>query len=192
MTAGHTPSIRRVADRRYLVEGFAEALAVLSDQRLSNDPATGAELHPDISAQPVVSQRRGTSMQLCDAPQHNRLRRAVAAALSQRSYAAQLDQMKRRADDLFDTLLARGGGDLVTDFVLPVVFEVICDLLGVPEVDRAQVHVWSDDSTLLDPDVSTTGGGALDDYMATLLAAKAQQPEDDLCSALVPPGTGVA
>jgi cytochrome P450 len=184
MTAGHTPSIRRVADRRYLVEGFAEALAVLSDQRLSNDPTNGLGLHPDITSQPAVSQRRGTSMQLCDAPQHNRLRRAVAAALSQRSYAAQLDQMRRRADELFDALLARGAGDLVTDLVLPVVFEVICDLLGVPEVDRAQVHVWSDDSTLLDPDVSTDGAGALDDYIATLLAAKAKQPADDLCSAL--------
>ncbi len=184
MTAGDTSSVRRVADRRYLVEGFAEALVVLSDQRLSNDPANDAGLHPDITSQPVVSQRRGTSMQLCDAPQHNRLRRAVAAALSQRSYAAQLDEMKRRADDLFNALLARGAGDLVADFVLPVVFEVICDLLGVPEVDRAQVHIWSDDSTLLDPDVSTVGGGALDDYMATLLTAKAKQPDEDLCSAL--------
>ncbi len=184
MTAGHTPSIRQVADRRYLVEGFAEALAVLSDQRLSNDPANGLGLHPDITSQPAISQRRGTSMQLCDAPQHNRLRRAVAAALSQRSYAGQLDQMKRRADELFDALLARGAGDLVVDFVLPVVFEVICDLLGVPDVDRAQVHVWSDDSTLLDPDVSTVGAGALDDYVATLLAAKAKQPAEDLCSAL--------
>ena len=176
MTAGQTSSVRRVADRRYLVAGFAEALLVLSDQRLSNDPANGLDLHPDITAQPAVSQRRGTSMQLCDAPQHNRLRRAVAAALSQRSYAGQLDQMKRRADDLFDALLARGAGDLVADFVLPVVFEVICDLLGVPEVDRAQVHIWSDDSTLPDPDVSTVGGGALDDYVASLLAAKSVQP----------------
>ena len=184
MTAGHSSSVRRVADGRYLVAGFAEALAVLSDQRLSNDPANGADLHPDITSQPVVSQRRGTSMQLCDAPQHNRLRRAVAAALSQRSYAAQLDQMKRRADELFDALLARGAGDLVADFVLPVVFEVICDLLGVPEVDRAQVHIWSNDSTLLDPDVSTVGGGALDDYVASLLTAKQKQPADDLCSAL--------
>jgi cytochrome P450 len=184
VTAGDTSSVRRVADRRYVVEGFAEALAVLSDQRFSNDPAAGAAMHPDITSQPVVSQRRGTSMQLCDAPQHNHLRRAVAAALSQRSYAAQLDQMRRRAEDLFNALLERGAGDLVADFVLPVVFEVICDLLGVPGVDRAQVHVWSDDSTLMDPEVSTVGGGALDDYVATLLAAKAEQPGDDLCSAL--------
>jgi cytochrome P450 len=181
MTTGNTTSVRRVADRKYLVEGFAEALAVLSDQRFSNDPAHFADVHPDITSQ---RQRRGTSVQLCDAPQHNRLRRAVAAALSQRSYAAQLDQMKQRADDLFDALLARGAGDLVMDFVLPVVFEVICDLLGIPEVDRAQVHIWSDNSTLLDPDVSTVGGGALDDYVSSLLAAKATQPGDDLGSAL--------
>jgi len=39
------------------VEGFAEALAVLSDQRLSNDPTNGLGLHPDITfARPAVSQ----------------------------------------------------------------------------------------------------------------------------------------
>jgi cytochrome P450 len=184
MVEGDLSAVRRVADRRYVVTAFAEAVAVLSDQRFSNDPANGAEMHPDIAAQPAVSQRRGTSMQLCDAPQHDRLRRAVMTALTQRSYAAQLDQMKRRTGDLLDSLLARGGGDLVTDFILPVVFEVICDLLGVPEADRAHVHTWSDDSTLLDPNLSTVGGLALDDYVATLLAAKAKQPDEDLCSAL--------
>src|ERR1700756_5127685 len=165
MTTGHTPPVRRLADGKYLVTGFAEALVVLSDERLSNDPANGAD-HPDITSQAAISQRRGTSMQLCDAPQHNRLRRAVAAALSQRSYAKQLDRMKERAEDLFDAVLSRGERDLVADFVLPVLFEVICDLVGIPEIDRAQVHVWSDDSTLMDADVSTVGGGALDDYVA--------------------------
>src|SRR5262249_39634623 len=80
--------------------------------------------------------------------------------------------------------LERSAGDLVADVILPVVFEVICDLVGVPDADRAEVHIWSDDSTLLDADVSTVGGGALDDYVATLLAAKAKQPAEDLCSAL--------
>jgi cytochrome P450 len=183
MTTGRTPPVRRLADGKYLVTGFAEALVVLSDERLSNDPANGAD-HPDITSQAAISQRRGTSMQLCDAPQHNRLRRAVAAALSQRSYAKQLDRMKERAEDLFDAVLSRGESDLVADFVLPVVFEVICDLVGIPEIDRAQVHVWSDDSTLMNADVSTVGGGALDDYVASLLAVKAKQPDEDLCSAL--------
>jgi cytochrome P450 len=181
MTAEHTPSVQPPV---FVVDGFAEAAAVLSDQRLSNDPAHGVDLHPDNTSQPRISQPRGTSMQDCDAPQHNRLRRAVAAALSRRSYAPHLDQMKRRAEDLFDALLARGAGDLVTDFILPVVFEVICDLLGIPEVDRVQVHVWSDDSTLVDRDVSKAGGSALDDYVASLLAAKEEQPDQDLCSTL--------
>jgi cytochrome P450 len=162
------------------VEGFVEAVAVLSDPRFSNDPANGASVHPEISRPPSV----GKSMQLCDAPQHNRLRRAVAAALSQRSYVAQLDQMKRRADDLFDALLSRGGGDLVAELILPVLFEVNCDLVGVPGVDRTQVHAWSNDATLLDPDVSAAGARALDDYVATLLAAKAKEPDEDLSSSL--------
>lgn len=184
MTEAYVSAVRRMAERRYLVTGHAEALAALSNPHLANDPLNGVESHPDIASLPVAGQRRGTSMQLCDAPQHNRLRRAVAAALSQRSYAPQLGQMKRRADECFDELLSRGGGDLVADFVLPVVFETICDLLGIPAADRVAVHRWSDDSTLLDPDVSTIGGNALDDYIATLLAAKSKSPAEDLCSAL--------
>jgi cytochrome P450 len=177
MTTEHPSSVEPEV---FMVDGFAEAVAVLSDRRLSNDPAHGA----DDASQAHRSQRRGISMQECDAPQHNRLRRAVAAALTQRNCAPHLDQMKRRAESLFDALLARGAGDLVADFILPVVFEVICDLLGVPEADRAQVHVWSDDSTLSDPDVSRAGGRALDDYVASLLAAKVEQPDGDLCSTL--------
>ena len=50
--------------------------------------------------------------------------------------------------------------------------------------DRAQVHVWSDDSTLSDPDISRAGGRALDDYVAALLAVKEEQPVVDLCSTL--------
>jgi cytochrome P450 len=168
----------------FMVDGFAEAVAVLSDRRLSNDPAHGADAEPDTTALPQMSQRRGISMQECDAPQHNRLRRIVAAALSQRSCARHLDQMQRRAEDRFDALLARGSGDLIADFILPVVFEVICDLLGVPEADRAAVHVWSDDSTLTDPEVSKAGGVALDEYVVSLLAAKEARPDEDLCSTL--------
>ena len=183
MTTGHAP-VRLVADGKYLVTGFAEALVVLSDEHLSNDAANSAHLHEDIASHAEFGQRRGTSMERCDAPQHTRLRRAVAAALSQRSYAGQLDQMQQRAEDLFGAILTRGDGDLVADFVLPVVFGVICDLLGIPEVDRAQVHVWSDDSTLMDPDVSQAAAGALDEYLASLLTAKEKQTGGDLCSAL--------
>src|SRR6478609_227942 len=179
MTTEHPSSVQPEV---FMVDGFAEAVAVLSDRRLSNDPAHDG--NADSASEAYRRQRRGISMQECDAPQHNRLRRAVAAALTQRNCAPHLDQMKRRAESLFDALLAGGAGDLVADFILPVVFEVICDLLGVPESDRAQVHSWSDDSTLSDPEISRAGGRALDDYVASLLAAKEEQPDVDLCSTL--------
>jgi cytochrome P450 len=183
MTTGHVP-VRRVADGNYLVTGFAEALFVLSDDRLLNDPANSAHLREDIGPHGEFDQRRGTSMERCDAPQHKRLRREVAAALSQRSYAGQLDQMKQRAEHLFGAVLTRGEGDLVADLLLPVVFGVICDLLGIPEVDRRQVHVWSDDSMLMDPDVSKVAAAALDEYLASLLTVKEKRTAGDLCSAL--------
>ncbi|MFC7449550.1 cytochrome P450 [Rhodococcus daqingensis] len=184
MSIGRSHSVQQLTDRRYLVSGFADALSVLSDRRLSNDPSTGEDLHPDITTALVASQRRSTSMQLCDAPRHTQLRRAVAGALTPRRYDAPLARMERRAEKSLEALLARGGGDLVSEFILPLVFSVICDLLGVPEVDRERVLAWSEDSTMPDPEVSTKGGSALDAYLSSLLEAKAEGPDEDLLSEL--------
>lgn len=184
MSLGRVPSVQQLADCKYLVSGYSDALQVLSDRRLSNDPSNGEVLHPEIASPMVASQRRGTSMQMCDAPRHPRLRRAVAPTLTPRRYDAPLVRMERRAEALLDCLFARGEGDLVAEFVLPLVFSVICDLLGVPAQDRDRVLAWSEASTMPDPEVSTDGGSALDEYLAPLLAAKSEQPDDDLCSEL--------
>lgn len=177
-------SVQQLTDRRYLVSGFADALSVLSDRRLSNDPSNGEDLHPDITSALVANQRRSTSMQMCDAPRHTQLRRAVAGALTPRRYDVPLTRMERRAEELLEALLARDGGDLVSEFILPLVFSVICDLLGVPAKDRERVLAWSEDSTMPDPEVSVKGGSALDEYLSSLLTAKAERPDDDLLSEL--------
>ncbi|AWK76314.1 hypothetical protein CBI38_33235 (plasmid) [Rhodococcus oxybenzonivorans] len=184
MNLGHTRSVQQLSDSRYLVAGYAEALEVLADRRLANDPSNAAAQHSDITSQVAALQRRGTSMQMCDAARHAQLRRAVAPALTPSRYDAHLARMEQRARHSLDALRARGEGDLVTEFLLPLVFSVICDLLGVPAADRNRVLAWSEDSTMEDPNISATGGNALDEYIASLLAAKAECPSNDLCSEL--------
>ncbi|MFX0574136.1 cytochrome P450 [Nocardia nepalensis] len=184
MSLGRIRPIHQLADKRYLVAEYTAAVQVLADRRMSNDPANGAVLHPDITSQSVVSQRSSTSMQMCDGQRHTRLRRAVAPALTPRRYDVALTRMRRQAEDLLDALRARGGGDLVSEFILPLVFGVICDLLGVPVADRDRVLAWAEGSTMPDAEISTDGSDALDTYLSSLLAAKAGQPDDDLCSEL--------
>lgn len=184
MSIRHIESVRELADNRYLVTGYETAIHLLADRRMSNDPSNGTILHADITAQSAASQRHSTSMQMCDGARHTRLRRAVAPTLTPRRYDDPLARMRGRAADMLDALLARGGGDLVAEFVLPLVFSVICELLGVPDADRDRVLAWAEDSTMPDPEVSAAGAAALDAYLAALLAAKAEQPDDDLCSEL--------
>jgi hypothetical protein len=62
MTAEHAPSVQPPV---FVVDGFAEAVTVLSDQRLSSDPAHGVDPHSDSTPQPRASEPRGTSMQDC-------------------------------------------------------------------------------------------------------------------------------
>ncbi|MGW6421855.1 cytochrome P450 [Nocardia sp. NPDC055053] len=184
MSVKHIESVHELADNRYLVTGYEAAIQLLADRRMSNDPANGTDLHSDIAAQSAVNQRHSTSMQMCDGARHTRLRRAVAPTLTPRRYDAPVERMRARATDLLDALFARGGGDLVGEFVLPLVFSVICELLGVPESDRDRVLAWAEDSTMPDPEVSSAGAAALDTYLAALLAARAEQPGDDLCGEL--------
>ncbi|MEV0060788.1 cytochrome P450 [Nocardia sp. NPDC050718] len=184
MSVRHIESVRALADNRYLVTGYDAALQLLADRRMSNDPANGADRHADIAAQPAATQRHSTSMQMCDGARHTRLRRAVAPTLTPRRYDDPVERMRGRATGLLDALLARGGGDLVAEFVLPLVFSVICDLLGVPDADRDRVLAWAEASTMPDPEVSEPGTAALDTYLAALLATKGEQPTDDLSSEL--------
>ncbi|MFD0360730.1 cytochrome P450 [Nocardia sp. GCM10030253] len=184
MSLGRAQSVQQLADCKYLVSGYSDALTVLADRRLSNDPSNGEILHPEIASQMVANQRRSTSMQLCDAPRHPQLRRAVAPTLTPRRYDVPLARMEKDAEELLDALFARGAGDLVSEFVLPLVFSVICDLLGVPAEDRDRVLAWSEASTMPDPTVSGDGGSALDEYLASLLTAKSEQPDNDLSSEL--------
>ncbi|MEV6060323.1 cytochrome P450 [Nocardia asteroides] len=173
-----------MADNRYLVTGFEAAMQLLADRRLSNDPSNGTESHADIAARSAANQRHSTSMQMCDGARHTRLRRAVAPTLTPRRYDAPVERMRERATSMLDALLARGGGDLVGEFVLPLVFSVICELVGVPESDRDRVLAWAEDSTMPDPEVSVPGAAALDGYLTQLLADKAAGPDNDLCREL--------
>lgn len=173
-------SVEQLADRHFRVTGYAEVASLLTDRRARNDPAAvGGDAFGRAG-----SERRGVSMQMCDGEQHSRLRRVAAAALTQRRCDAPLDRMTSRAEVLLDDLVARGGGDLIAEVIMPLVADVICDVLGVPANDRGTIAGWSDASAMAEMELRASGGGALDDYMAALLDSKRREPADDFCTTL--------
>ena len=83
------------------------------------------------------------SMNSVDEPDHRRLRTLVSKAFTPRYMESLRPRVQEIADELLDRVQALGEMDLVKDYAYPLPINVICDMLGVPQADRAQIHIWS-------------------------------------------------
>ncbi|WP_228452811.1 cytochrome P450 family protein [Streptomyces alkaliterrae] len=171
----------------WLVVGHAEARAALLDDRLRNDIRHSADWTDD------GGYAVGHNMLQSDPPQHTRLRRLVSAEFTARRVAAMRPRVRQLVDELLDALPATGPADLVESLALPLPMAVICELMGVPESDRADFHSWS--SEVVAPTSAEAAGaaaGALSGYFAELIARRRAEGGEDLLSALVRSNTADA
>jgi len=132
-----------------------------------------------------------------DPPKHDRLKALFQAGFTPRRIAAHEDAIRAIAVNVLDRLEgppARETCDLVTDVAQPIVSRVIGSFMGIPEEDDA---VWANlmNKTLgaADPDINPDGfEGAIEkdvpeifERCRHLIAARQQNPTDDLTSVLV-------
>ena len=121
-----------------------------------------------------------------DPPDHTRLRRPLARAFTARRVEELRPRIEQIADELLDAMAGRDEVDLVADYALPLPVTVICELLGVPERDRADLRRWSTALTTAGKVVTgRTAGMAITAYFARLVEDKRRDPGDDLLSALI-------
>jgi cytochrome P450 len=78
-----------------------------------------------------------------DEPDHRRLRKLVDRAFARRDVLAMRGRIDEIADRILDGFEGRGEVDLSKEFARRLPLEVICDLLGLPDADRAQFSEWS-------------------------------------------------
>lgn len=132
----------------------------------------------------------GKSMISVDEPDHRRLRRLVSKAFTPRYMESLRPSVQQIADELLDKVQEQGHMDIVKDYAHPLPINVICDMLGVPVEERAQVHVWSTAIShglglgVREPEVEANLR-AFGDYTAQLVEAKRKRPADDLISQLI-------
>ncbi|MGW2714034.1 cytochrome P450 family protein [Streptomyces sp. NPDC001356] len=115
----------------WLVVGYDEARAALADPRLAKDSAKTGYV-------PLDEQLIGKYLLVADPPQHTRLRGLVARAFTMRRVERLRPRIQRITDDLLDAMLPHGRADLIDSLAYPLPITVICELLGVPETDRAE------------------------------------------------------
>ncbi|MET7679133.1 cytochrome P450 [Streptomyces sp. NPDC005423] len=126
-------------------------------------------------------------------PDHTRIRRLVSKAFTPRTVEQLKPYVEKLAGDLVDGLVARGGGDLLTEVAEPLPVAVIAEMLGIPESDRAPLRPWSADICgmyELSPSAETAARAVrasveFSDYLRELIAARRKEPGDDLMSGLI-------
>lgn len=167
----------------YLVTGYAEAKAAFVEPGLSKDTgrffadrSSGRNLHPAVAH----------TMLATDPPEHTRLRRLVTKAFTTGAVTRLRPYIQHTVDHLLDALPKNGSADLVAGLAIPLPVTVICQMLGVPEADRAQVRTWSNDLFAAgQPQRIDTASHAVAGYMADLIEAKRRAPDDSLLHDLI-------
>jgi cytochrome P450 len=135
--------------------------------------------------------RAGMSFLAMDPPEHTRFRALVARGFTPRRVAALEPRIREIAAFHLDALVGAGAFDAVADFAGRLPMDVISEMLGVPESDRAELRVQAD---LLvhrdegDADLPPQGVAAflaIRSYFREHLAGLRRRPGDDLLSALL-------
>ncbi|MEV5886963.1 cytochrome P450 [Streptomyces sp. NPDC052020] len=170
----------------YLVLGYGTCRAALTDPRLSRDWRGSGRLRQIINAD--EDDPNLAHMSMSDPPDHTRLRRLVTREFTPLRIDALAPRVQEITDRLLEEMTANGArrADLVDSFAFPLPMSVICELLGVPELDRQAFRHWSDE--MLSPTSPQAQGAAyasLGAYLPQLIAAKRAGPGDDLLSALI-------
>ncbi|CAL9320475.1 cytochrome P450 family protein [Streptomyces sp. SudanB66_2053] len=166
----------------WLVVGYEAGRAALTDPRLSKD---WSKASPDL---PLGAVSSGPHMLRADPPDHTRLRRLVAREFTTRRVEELAPRIQKTTDALLDRMLAApdGRADLVEALSFPLPISVICELLGVPDLDRESFRTWSNDAIgASDPDVRRAAAASMAQYLGTLVEGKRRQPGEDLMSALI-------
>ncbi|GAB2669271.1 cytochrome P450 [Saccharopolyspora gloriosae] len=190
--------------RIWMVTGFAESRAVLTDERFSAD----THRHPNamqLTPNQVVEQRaaaaagRGgcpaTEQQrtdglfiFMDPPEQTRLRRLLVGQFTVRRMRALEARVREITVEHIEAMRAAGPrADLVSAFALPLPSLVICELLGVAYEDRAEFQERSAVAVNLDAsdEERLHAQAGLYEFMRGLVADKRTHPADDLISGLV-------
>jgi cytochrome P450 len=123
----------------WLVTRHADVRAVLADAATFGNDASADAVHKGQahfeSALPLLNQ---------DAPEHTRARRFLMPGFTVRRMRRLEPRIQTIVAEHLDALDAAGSpADLVAEFALPIPTLVICELLGVPEADRADIEVHS-------------------------------------------------
>jgi cytochrome P450 len=136
----HDP-VHRMPDGSYfltryddLVEVYRDTATWSSDKKIQFKPNFGDSL---------LYEHHTTSLVFNDPPIHTRVRKLLAPSFTPRTLRAMQPRIEALVDRLLDHAAERGEIDLIADFAAAIPVQLIGDLLGIPQDERAPLRDWS-------------------------------------------------
>jgi cytochrome P450 len=180
----HEP-VHRLPDGTYflthyddLVEVYRDTKTWSSDKKVQFKPAFGDSL---------LYEHHTTSLVFNDPPVHTRVRKLLAPAFTPRALKALQPRIEALIDRLLDAAVERGTIDLIEDFAAAIPVQLIGDMLGIPQDERAPLRNWSLKILgALEPVLSkeqfesgATAVAEFKDYLRDLVARRQKEGEQD-------------
>lgn len=129
---------------------------------------------------------------ISDPPRHTRLRALVNKAFTPQAITRLEPFVRDVVARLLDGAIAQDGCDFAADVAARLPFTVICELLGVPEEDRASLFADIAPMLASQLEMAPEGGPVgiaaamgIVEYLQRMVAARAYEPRTDMISELV-------
>ncbi|OLZ61015.1 cytochrome P450 family protein [Amycolatopsis keratiniphila] len=173
----------------WIVTGYAEARAILSDSRVAKDPEAIRRLFERDgfeSAADNAVRALGAHMLNSDPPDHTRLRKLVNQAFTSRTVSRLRPRIEQITAELLDGIGDAERIDLLPAFAVPLPIRVICELLGVHAGDQPAFATWSNTMVAWStPEELQAAAAKMHAYLVDLIEEKRAEPAEDLLSALI-------
>jgi cytochrome P450 len=163
-----------------VIEGFRDTATYSSAMGVSLDPeASGPHAH------------RTMSFLAMDPPRHGRMRGLVSRGFTPRRVLDLEPRIREIAVGYIEAGVERGSFDFIGDLAGKLPMDVISELVGVPEPDRAELRRLSDllvhreEGVMGVPQAGVEAALTLAGYYADMIATRRARRTDDLTSALI-------
>lgn len=202
------PGIHQGPDGDWVTAAHALCLEVVRGTRWSSSAShakPGSRAAQQMATDEVRQVQEGRVLLFLDPPDHTRIRKLASRAFTPRAVGRLRGDIERIAGALLDEAGISAGGaerghkvDLMDALAKPLPLYVICQMLGIPEVDRDNFFRWSDAlgrSLDVDGDPDEIGGPIqqealsafmeLSQYFFELADDRRAHPGDDLLTVLL-------
>ncbi|MDG1366385.1 MAG: cytochrome P450 [Acidimicrobiales bacterium] len=197
----HLAEIREKDPVHHLLTGqwglfrYDDTFRLLRDPSLSvdDDNVDMDALERPLRFEDVDPDDQNRSILNIDPPDHTRLRRLVSKAFTPRTIEALRPMIERMVDEMLDQMEADGNADVVERLAFPLPFDVISEMLGMPDADKDLIRDWSGAIVkTIDPIVSEAEVAAAIEadekmrrHLADVIEWKTANPGDDLLTRLI-------